>query len=204
MDAAQSRSKTRKAVALEPGGVLPFGQIRQAFKRDLDRFVHLVGMQAFGQRIDRIDQRQLGETLLVNDAVGMHHLQMPVVKLRGARHVTGFAFRQELLQIILAGVEIGQRQRVGVVVRVAGIDVVGRARTVGRGRAMALDHDLDRYHRVGRDLGQFRPVAPVDIAARQMEQEIDDARRFVVAPEQPGIELLELGPDAGKARQRGE
>ena len=193
VDAAQRVGEIRKAVALEPGGVLPFRQIRQALERALDRFVYLGGVEALGKRIDRIEQRQLQQALLVDDAVGMHHLQVPVVERRRPGHVTGFADRQELLQIILAGVEIRQRQRVGVVV---GVDVVGRARPVRRGRAVFVDHHLDRHHRVRRNLGEFRPVAPVDVTGRQMEQKIDHPRRLVFAPEEPGIELLELRADA--------
>ncbi len=33
--------------------------------------------EPFRQRVDRIDQRQAGETRLIDDAVGMHHLQVP-------------------------------------------------------------------------------------------------------------------------------
>ncbi len=199
MDGAQCVGELEKAVAFEPGGILPFGQIRQAFERKLDRLVQLIGMQTLGQRIDRVDQRQLGKTLRVDDAIRMHHLQVPVVERRGPRHVAGFALRQEFLQIILAGVEIGERQRVGVVV---GVDIVGRARPIGRRRAVAVDQNLNRHHRVGCDVGQPRPVAPVDKAGRQMEQKIDDPRRFFLAPQEPAIKLHNLRTDAGEARQR--
>ena len=51
----------------------------------------------FGERIDRLDQRQLGEAGLVDDAVGMHHLQHAVVERGGAGDVAHLADRQELL-----------------------------------------------------------------------------------------------------------
>ncbi len=70
----------------------------------------------------------------------MHHLQMAVVERDGAGDVAQFAFGQELFQIILARVEIGDGQRVGVV---ACLDIVGRARPVRRRRAMPLDGDGD-------------------------------------------------------------
>ena len=41
----------------------------------------LIEREAFGQRIDRLDQRQSGEACLVDHAVGMHHLQHAVVEL---------------------------------------------------------------------------------------------------------------------------
>ena len=39
---------------------------------------NLIESQAFGQRIDRLDQRQAGEARFVDHAVGMHHLQRAV------------------------------------------------------------------------------------------------------------------------------
>ena len=183
MDTAQRFGEARKAVALEPGGVLPFGKIGQAIERQIERLAHLVGVQPLGERIDRIDQRQLGKASRIDHAVGMHHLQVAVVERRDARHVAGLALRQELLQIIFACVEIGDGQRVGVV---ACVDVVGRARPVRRRRPVAIDRDGHRHHRVRRHLGELRLIAAVDKAGRQMKQQIDQARRFVVAPEQPG------------------
>ena len=129
----------------------------------------------------------------------MHHLQHAVVERGGARHVAELADRQELLQIVLARVEIGQRDVAGLV---AGIDLIRRARTVRRRRAMAVDRHRHGHDRVGHDVAQLRPRAAVDRAGRQMEQEIDDARRLAL--EQPREQLLELRPDAGQAGQRGE
>ena len=202
MDTAQRVGKARKAVALEPFGVLPFRQsLRHALQRRVDRFAHLIRMQSFGQRVDRIDQRQTGEARLVDDTVGMNHLQMAVVECGGARHVAQSANRKELFQIVPAGVEIGDGQRVGVV---AGFDVVGRARAVRRRRTMAFHRDGDRHHGVGHDLAQLRLAAAVDEAGRQVEQKIDDPRRLTVAREQTGKQFFQLRPDAGKVRQRRE
>ena len=50
----------------------------------------------------------------------------------------------------------------------------------------------------------FGRDAAVDRAGRQMEQQIDDARRRVLAAEQLAVQLLELRPDAGKRGQRGK
>ena len=54
----------------------------------------------FGQRIDRLDQRQRGEPRLVDDAVGMHHLQHAVVERGGAGDVAALADRQELFEVV--------------------------------------------------------------------------------------------------------
>ena len=49
-------------------------------------------VQPFGERIDRIDQRQLGKTGRIDHAVGMHHLQMAVIERGDAGDVAGLAF----------------------------------------------------------------------------------------------------------------
>ena len=71
----------------------------------------LPSAKPFGERIDRLDQRQIGKALLVDHAVGMHHLQHAVVEFGGAGDVARLAHRQQLFQIVLARVEISQRQR---------------------------------------------------------------------------------------------
>ncbi len=167
MDGAQRAGEIRIAVAREPCRVLPFRQFRDAFERSIDRLAHLVRVQPFGQRIDRVDQRQPGKSFGIDHAVGMQHLQVPVVERRGARHVAQLTLGQELFQIILARVEISDGQRVGVV---EGVDVVGRARPVRRRRPVAFDGDGDSHHRLRRHLAQLRLVAPVDEAGRQVKQ----------------------------------
>ena len=130
----------------------------------------------------------------------MHHLQHVVIEFGGAGDVTGLALGQELAQVILARVEISERQRLSGIV--AGDNAVGRARPVARGRAVFLDGDRDGDQLAGLHLVELRAGAAVDGAGGQVKQEIDDARRLAV--EQPGIELFQLRPDAGKAGQRGE
>ena len=63
MDRAQRAGEIRIAVAREPCRVLPLRQLRDAFERSIDRLAHLVRVQPFGQRIDRVDQRQFGKAL---------------------------------------------------------------------------------------------------------------------------------------------
>ena len=96
MDGAQRAGKIRIAIALEPSRVLPFRQLRDAFKRGIDRLAHLVRVQPFGQRIDRIDQRQFGKAIRIDHTVGMQHLQVPVVERRDARHVAQLVLGEEL------------------------------------------------------------------------------------------------------------
>src|SRR5262249_16286308 len=109
--------------------LLPFRQVRQARKRGIGGFAHLVEAQPLGQRIDRFDQRQLREIRLRDDAVGMHHLPHTVVECDRARYVAPFSDRQQLLQVILARIEISQREIAGLI---AGVDLIGRAWPVWR------------------------------------------------------------------------
>ena len=69
---------------------------------------------------------------------------------------------------------------------------------------MAIDGDGDGDNGIGRDGGKLWLIAPVDEAGRQMKQEIDKARRLVVAPDQAGEQLLQLRPDTGQRRERRE
>ncbi len=196
---AQRGGEGGKALARDPGLVLPFGQIRQPRQRVVHRPPHIAGGQPLGQRIDRLDQRQRGEALLVHHAVGMHHLQHAVVEFGGAGDVARLAHRQQLLQVVAARVEIGQRDVAGVVV---GVDAIGRARAMRRRRPVIVHRHRHGDHLAGLHVAQFGARAAVDGARRQMKQEIDHARRLAL--EQPGIVLFQLRPDAGQAGERGE
>ena len=61
MDGMQRGGEIRIILAGEPGRILPFRQLRDALERAVHRLAHAERMQPFGQRIDRIEQRQLGE-----------------------------------------------------------------------------------------------------------------------------------------------
>jgi hypothetical protein len=115
--------------------------------------------------------------------------------------MTKLADREERFQIVAFGVKVGECQRTGVVI---GFDAVRQARTVRRRRAVAVDSHRDGGDRAWHHVAQFGAGAAVDGAGRQMEQQIDDARRRIFAPEQAAIKLLELRPDAGKRGQRGK
>ena len=65
----------RKAAAAHHFRADPFRQVGQLLQRLRDRAAQRAERQAFGERIDRIDAGELCEARLVDDAVGMHHLQ---------------------------------------------------------------------------------------------------------------------------------
>ena len=197
---AQRLSEGREALACNPTGLLPFRQVRQARERGIGGFAHLVEAQPFGQRINRLDQRQLREIRLRDDAVGMHHLPHMVVECDRARYVAPLADRQQLLQVILARIEISQHEIAGLI---AGVNLIGHARPVRRRRPVAIHGDRDGDDGIGHHVAQLRPRSPVDRAGGQVKQEIDHPRRLFAA-EQPAVELLQLRPDAGQRRDRSE
>ena len=82
MQGAQRLGEGREALACDPARVLPFRQFRQARKRGIGGSAHLIEAHPLGQRVDRLDQRQLREIGLRDHAIGMHHLQHVVVERR--------------------------------------------------------------------------------------------------------------------------
>ena len=157
-------------------------------------------VRPFGERIDRLDRRHVRELGLRDHEVRMHHLQHAVVHRHGARHDAALADRQQALDVILAGIEIGDDDVAGAVAR---IDEIGRARPVRRGRAMPVDRHRDGDDAAGHDIAQHRPRPPVDGTGRQVQQEIDDARRLLAA-EQPAVEPRDLVADPRQHRDRRE
>src|SRR5690606_22700148 len=86
---------------------------------------------------------------------------------------------------------------------VARINEMRSAVAARRGRAVAVNRDLDRDNRAGLDLAQLRAGAPVDSAGRQVEEEVYEPW-LVLAPEQAAIQFLELRADTRKRRDRRE
>ena len=179
-------------------GLIHSGRFGQLLQRLRHRAPQRAQRQAFGERIDGIDARQLCKARLVDHAVGMDDLQDAVEHLRGAGDVAFGADRQQFFDIARLGAEIGQHDIAGVV---AGIDQMRRARIARRRRPMPVDGDLQRHHGSRHRVADFRPRAAVDHARRQMQQQIDDARRLIAA-EQIAEQLVLLRPDAGKAGDR--
>src|SRR5262249_31151333 len=60
------------------------------------------------------------------------------------------------------------------------------------------------HDRAGNDVAQLGTCAAIDRAGGQMKQEVDEARRLVLAAEQAAKELLDLRSDAGQVRNRRE
>jgi hypothetical protein len=128
----------------------------------------------------------------------MHDLRGAVEHLQGAGDETFGADRQQLFDIARLRPEIGQHHVAGIV---AGIDQMRRARIAPRRRAVPVDGDLQRHHGARNSIADFRPGAAIDHAYRQMQQQIDEARRLT-AVEQIAQQSVLFRPDASKARDR--
>ena len=196
----QRLGEGRKALTRNPARVLPLGQGPNPFERGVGGPADLIEAEPLGQRVYRLDQRQLRQIGLRDDTVGVHHLQHVVVEPDRARHVSTLPDRQQLLQVVLACVEERQNEIAGLI---AGVDLIGRTWPVWRRRPVPIDGDRDSDDGVGHDVAQFWPRPAVDRPGREVKQEIDDTRLLLPA-EQPAVELLELRPDAGQRRNQGK
>ena len=125
---------------------------------------------------------------------------MPSYDRHGARDDAALADRQQALEVILARIEIGDDDVAGAVAR---IDEVGRALSVRRGRAVPVDRHRDGDDAARHDVPQHRPRPPVDGTGRQVQQEIDDARRLLAAEQAP-VEPRDLVGDPRQRRDRRE
>ena len=126
--------------------------------------------------------------------VGVRHLHLALVDFDLAAHHPGLARRQQLLEIVLAAVEVGEADPAALV---AAPDLVGLARTV-------RDHVFVDIDRQGRDLaaarlGHVGRIAPVDHGDGQVPEQVDDqlACKFLHEGAQPR-------PDSGERRDMGK
>ncbi len=190
----------RQLQAFDGVGCDPFRQPRQALQRAVRGARHDSLEKTFGQRIDRLDRRQAGEFLGVQNPVGMNDLPDAVVELEPAGNPAGradrqasahpFGIRQEEHQFDVAGVVFDQ-------------DLERRLRAEALRRAMLHDFRLERDDRAGNGVADFRPRAPVERRIGQVEQHVENARALrsiEQAVEQFGV----LGSDPGKRGSRGE
>ena len=188
----------RKRTAPQHFGTDPFRQAGQLGKRLRHGAADRADGEAFGERIDRIDLRQLGEAFGIDHTIRMHDLQGAVEDLRGAGDETRLAHRQQLFDVVLLGAEEGQDHIAGLV---ACIDQIGRAGPSGRRGPMPVDGDFQRHHLSDQlhGLADCRPRAAIDHIGRQMQQQVHQPRRFA-AVEQIAEQLVLFRPDAGEAR----
>ncbi len=181
-------------VALVKSRVLPLRQLGRALDGGGDGLLHRPLRQARGQAVDRLDAQDLLALVERHDMVGMRHLHLALVVLDLAAHHADLARRQELLQVVLAAVEVGEAEAPGLV---AAPHAIGLAR-IARHQVLVDGHghggDLARLgvHHLGR-------IAPVDHGEGQVPQKVDDqwACKFL-------HELAQPRPDAGQRRGLGE
>jgi hypothetical protein len=124
----------------------------------------------------------------------MHHLQAAVIQTDAARHVAGFADRQQFFGPFAREIEVHDLERVGFIRR---DDLVWSASAPGD---VTVYCHFKGGNRVGLNLVQFRARAAVDRRIGQMKQDIDDPRRLM--SQQVGKRFRELRADALQTRQR--
>ena len=187
----------------EPGRVLPLGQIGhplQGLAGGLQQ--HLAG-QPGGERIDRLEQGQIGARLRRDDVVGVRHLLLVVVALDAAADGADAPRGQLALDEPALGVEEHEVDAAAVVL--AG-HLVGRPGVAAR-RRLVLEHaHLQRGDGAGHGLGDGGRGAAVDDAGGRVPEQIDHAR-LADARRQPQRLLqqdLHARADAGKALRRGK
>ena len=198
MDTLQRFSQRRKIAAAQHFRADPFRQRRKPLDRQRHRAPQRPQRQSLGERIDRLDAGKFRQTFLIDDAVGVDHLQGAVEHLYRAGDVTLLADRQELFDVVALATEIGQQHVAGVV---AGIDQMRRARAARRRGTMPVDGDFQRRHGPRHGIADFRPRPAVDDIARQMQQQVDQPRRLAAA-EQVAQQLVLSRADAGQAGDR--
>ena len=119
MHAAQRVGKARPGILLAPSLVDPFGQSGQARERLGDALAQAGVGEACGQRIDRLEQRQLCRAALRvvdrDDVVWVRHLQPAVIGFELAGDEPPASLRQQALEIGRIGVEIDELERARVV-----------------------------------------------------------------------------------------
>ena len=149
------------------GGVLPFGQLRCPFDGRGDGLLHGSLSEAGRQPIDRLDSQDGLALVQRHHMVGVRHLHLALVDLDLAAHHAGFAGRQQLPEVILAAVEVGEAETPGLV---AAPDAVGLAWAVRH--QMLVDDDGERGDLSRLGSGDVRGVAPVDHGEWQMPQQV--------------------------------
>ena len=106
--------------------------------------------------------------------VRMNDLRRTLIPIYAARNEAGLADRQQALQVLGETVKEDQDDFARIVKTV---DPIGRVSVMGRRRPVAADGYLHGHDAASWQLRHGWPKPPVDEGGRQMEQQIDDARR---------------------------
>ena len=203
VQALQRSAEVRPAARLHPGRLLPLRHLAQALQRLPRRLLHDLARQAGGERIDRLQHRQVAARLRRHDVVGMRHLQLVAVALDAPRHVALLADGKLPLDELALGVE---EHEVELSRLVLDPHLVGRAVVAARRRVVLEDAHLERGDRARHGLGDGRLGAPVDDAVGQVPQQIEHARLGDAGRQVDAFAHQQDQPrtDAGQRLQRGE
>ena len=187
MGARQRRFPVGPTVPGQVCGVLPLRQGRCALHARGDRLLDRPLRKPRGEAIERLHPKDGLALVERHHMVGMGDLDLGLVDVDLAADDADFAHRQQLLEIVLATVEVGQAKPAGLV---AAPHPIGLAWIAGH--QVLFDGDGERGDLAGARSGHFGSVAAIDEAGRQVPEQIDDQR--------PGEFLHELAksrPDSG-------
>ncbi len=179
------------AAPFAEGRIDPFRQYREAVERRPDRLLHDARHQARGQRIHRLNRAEAVEFVRPQHKVGMRHLRHAAVELDTAADDALGADREKTRELVALHVEIDQRQRAGVV------GAQHAVRPAPEARLVRFDAHSNRRDSVRLERADRRRGAPVDNAARQMPEKIEDERAGETLEQ-----FCRLQADAGKHGNR--
>ncbi len=170
----QTRDRLGKAWPVllgEKAGVDPLGQIGKLRQGSGEDFAEGGVREPRGQRINRLDQRQVTQPLRRRHMIGMRHLQVAVIGFELAGDEPLAADGQEPLEIGRIGLEVDKLERAGIVLDQ---NLVRRPPAAPSAAGPMLGHpDLERGQLSGARVGDSRNERPVDDPHRQMPQKID-------------------------------
>ena len=167
-----------------------------------DRRRHLAG-EPGGQRIDRLEQGQIGAHLGGHNVVGVRHLFAVVVAFNAAAHGADASRRQLALDEPALGMKEDEIDAAAVILA---SHFVGCARVAAWGGFVLANAHLQGGDRAGDGGGDGGCGAAVDDAGGRVPKEIDDAR--FVHPRRQSKRLLQQDlharANAGEASRRGK
>ena len=199
----QGLCEGRKGLAAQQFAGDPLGQGGKALQRAVHRAAQELRRQAGGERIDRLDERQLVRVFGARDVVRVDHGRAAVEPLHPAADDNHLADRQKLFDPIAVRAEEGQPDLAGVVVREHAVGLVVQA---ARRWLVPVHAQVERDDRAFRRQRDARPLAAVDHGMRQHEEKIRCP--CVPVAEVGGNDLLDqrakLRPHPGKRGDRHE
>ncbi|MNL05466.1 hypothetical protein D3C87_1260660 [compost metagenome] len=167
----------------------PFGQLGHCINRLPNELCQRLGVQAVGQRIDRLDQRQCCELVDLDHVVGVGDLLLAIEEADLPGDKTLFPDRQGALDPAPLGAEEDQLDFARFVM---GEDAVGHVRLASGRWLVAVDMQAQGHDLVEIGFGNADLPAPIDYAGGHVHQHVENDR------------LLSFGRSEKAGEERGQ